>query len=264
MNSYNKLLNIQKKNKSILCVGLDTDINKLPTPLLRDSRGMLDFNKSIIEATKDLVSAYKINFAFYEQYGIEGFEVLKKTIDYIPHEILIIADAKRADIGNTSLAYARSCFDYFKADAITVNPYMGFDSVEPFLQYKDKMVFLLALTSNPGSNDFQRLISDGKPLYRYVFEKSLGWSNHENLGYVVGATHPEELAQLRELAPNNVFLIPGVGAQGGDVPEVLKANRNCPAIINVSRGIIYASKDNDFAEKAREKAIFYRDLTFVK
>lgn len=259
MNSYNKLQAITKENDSILCVGLDTDINKIPDHLGKDLKAILDFNIQIIEATKSLVSSYKINFAFYEQYGVEGVEILKKTFEHIPENIFTIADAKRGDIGNTSKSYAKSCFDYFGADSITVNPYMGYDSISPFLEYQDKVVFLLGLTSNPGSADFQRLSTDAGPLYKRVFRKSMEWAGHENLGFVVGATHPEELEELRDIAKENILLIPGIGAQGGDIEATIKANGGGPAVINASRGVIYASAGKDFADKAAEKAEFYKN-----
>ncbi len=254
MNAYQKFLEIRAKNNSILCVGLDTSIDKLPAMFDSNVSSMLSFNEEIINATKYLVCAYKLNFAFYEQYGVEGMEILAKTIALIPDDIFIIADAKRGDIGNTSKAYAKSVFDYFGADSITVNPYMGRDSVEPFLEYTDKIVFLLALTSNPGSYDFQRLTDSGKPVYHHVISKSSKWSGAGQLGYVAGATHPAELKDIRRLVPENLLLIPGIGAQGGDVEAVLKANANGPAIINSSRAIIYASGGVDFAEKARRAA----------
>lgn len=263
MTSHEKLLKIQTVNNSILCIGLDADLKKMPNHLNQNVKNILEFNCSIIDATKDLACAYKINFAFYEQYGIEGIEIMKKTFDYIPGNIFTIADAKRGDIGNTSEAYARSCFDYFNADSITVNPYMGMDSVQPFLKHKEKIIFLLALTSNPGSSDFQRLISDGKPVYEHVVEKSKVWADEKQLGFVVGATHPNELESMRRIASENVFLIPGVGAQGGDIALTLKANNNKPAIINVSRDIIYTTQEKDFAEKAREKADYYQKLFAV-
>jgi orotidine-5'-phosphate decarboxylase len=258
MTAFDKLLNITKENASILCVGLDSDINKIPPHLGRDIDGLLKYNKLIIEATKDKVNSYKINFAFYEQYGIEGIEALKKTFDMIPENIFTIADAKRGDIGNTSKSYAKSCFEYFRADSITVSPYMGNDSVEPFLEYKDKMTFLLNLTSNDGSRDFQRLQCDGKELYKHVMSKSMKWAECDRLGYVVGATHPEELEELRKMGPNRVFLIPGIGAQGGDIEQTINANGDGPAIINVSRAIIYASIDVNFTDKVRAKAEEYR------
>jgi orotidine-5'-phosphate decarboxylase len=255
--TYNKILNAQQQNKTKLCVGLDTDMNKIPEFLKRTSNGMLEFNKAIIEKTYDVVCAYKLNFAFYEQYGIEGMEVIRATIDHIPSGIPIIADCKREDIGNTSISYAHACFDYFKCDAVTVSPYMGKDSIQPFFSYSNKLVLVLALTSNPGSADFQRLISEGKPIYRHVIEKTSKWAEKENLGYVVGATHPQDLSEIRDDVPDRMLLIPGIGAQGGSVEETLHANGNGPAMINVSRDIIYASHHEDFAAKAREKAITY-------
>lgn len=258
MRAFEKLQKITKDNDSILCVGLDSDISKIPQHFGRDIEGLIKFNECVIEATKDKVNSYKINFAFYEQYGLEGFEALKKTFDMIPENIFTIADAKRGDIGNTSRSYAKSCFEYFQADSITVNPYMGNDSVEPFLEYKDKMTFLLNLTSNDGSRDFQRLQSDGKELYKHVMSKSMKWAESDRLGYVVGATHPEELEELRKLAPTRVFLIPGIGTQGGDIEQTLHANADGPAIINVSRAIIYASIDVNFIDKVRDKAEEYR------
>jgi orotidine-5'-phosphate decarboxylase len=258
MNAFKKFEEIREKNNSILCVGLDSEIEKLPIKFKRDVASLFDFNRVIIDATKDLVCAYKINFAFYEQYGIEGFEVLKKTFEYIPEDIFTIADAKRGDIGNTSKAYAKSCFEYFGADSITVSPYMGQDSVQPFLDYNDKMVFILALTSNKGSMDFQRLVADEKPIFKHIVDKSMTWANHENIGYVVGATHPNVLKELRDSIPNNCFLIPGIGAQGGSIEDTIKANSNGPAIINVSRSIIFASDALDFELSVREKALYYK------
>lgn len=258
MTTFEKFQKIKQKNNSILCVGLDTDIQKIPNKFEKKVSSILDFNKSIIDATADLVSAYKINFAFYEQYGVEGFSIIKETLDYIGDDIVTIADAKRGDIGNTSEAYAKSVFEYFKADAITVNPYMGSDSVKPFLNFKDKMTFILAVTSNKGSLDFQRIISNGKPIYHYVIDKSKKWASPKNLGYVIGATHPDVLKQIRQDLPNNCFLIPGIGAQGGSITETIQANENGPAIINVSRSIIYASSGNDYISSVRKQAEFYK------
>jgi len=255
--TFKKIMDAQTQNKSMLCVGLDTDMNKIPEFLKGSQNGMLEFNKTIIDKTYDVVCAYKLNFAFYEQYGIEGMEVIRSTIQHIPSDIPIIADCKREDIGNTSISYARACFDYFKCDAITVSPYMGKDSIQPFFNYSNKLVLVLALTSNPGSSDFQRLIADGKPVYRHVIEKTSTWAARENLGYVVGATHPQDLSEIREDVPDRLLLIPGIGAQGGSIEETLKANGNGPAVINVSRGIIYASHQEDFAAKARDQAISY-------
>lgn len=259
MKSYDKLANARKISDSILCVGLDSEIHKLPEIFKKEVSSLLDFNKAIIEATKELVCAYKINFAFYEQYGVEGYEVLKKTFEAIPENIFTIADAKRGDIGNTSKAYAKSCFEYFGADSITVSPYMGQDSVQPFLDYNDKMVFILALTSNKGSLDFQRLVANGRPIFKHVINKSKLWADPQNLGYVIGATHPDVLKQIREILPNNCFLIPGIGTQGGSIEETIAANGEGPAIINVSRAIIYESNKKDFEYRVREKALFYRN-----
>lgn len=259
MKAYEKFKNIRNINSSILCVGLDTDINKFPARFSKGIDSIIDFNKAIIDATKDLVCAYKMNFAFYEQYGAQGMDILEETFEYIPDDIFTIADAKRADIGNTSAAYAKSVFDVFNADSITVNPYMGSDSIEPFFENKDKYVFVLALTSNPGSTDYQRLIANGKPIYRCVIEKASHDYAPDQLGFVVGATHPEEITEIREYCQDNMFLIPGVGAQGGDIEAVIKSNGNSPAMINVSRGVIYPSGEGDFLDLVREKALFYRN-----
>jgi len=261
MNAYQKLVQIQKANNSYLCIGLDTVIEKMPAHL-RDKKleGILEFNQQIIQKTKHLVSSYKINLAFYEQYGSDGVNLIKETMRMIPDDIFVISDAKRGDIGNTSKAYATACFDGLKADAITVNPYMGYDSIEPFLENKNKFVFILALTSNPGSNDFQRLFSAGKEIYKYVIEKSCEWAGNENLGFVVGATHPHELSEIRDSITDRLLLIPGVGAQGGNVEDVISANKKGPFMINVSRDIIYCSNDYDFADKSATRAEYYRDL----
>ncbi|MFC2131137.1 orotidine-5'-phosphate decarboxylase [Bacteroidota bacterium] len=259
MTSFEKLGAIQKKNNSILCVGLDSDIEKIPKHLGKNIDALFEFNKTIIDSTKDLVCAYKINFAFYEQYGVEGFKILKETFDYIPDDIFTIADSKRGDIGNTSRAYAKSCFEYFNADSITVSPFMGEDSVRPFLEYSDKMVFILTLTSNKGSLDFQRLDAEGEPLYKQVINKTKLWAKHEFIGYVFGATNPVELLSIRQIIPDNFVLIPGIGTQGGNIKQIMKANFGKPSVINVSRSVIYASGEKDFAEKAREKALFYKD-----
>ena len=246
MKSYDLLIENQKKNNTCLCVGLDTELFKLPTSVPNVIGSMVHFNCSIIDATKDLVCSYKINFAFYEQYGVPGIEVLKKTFDYVPKDILTIADAKRADIGNTSAAYARSCFDYFGAGA-----------VRKYMKYV-KSCFILGLTSNPGSNDFQRLKCEDASLYKKVVSSALNWGDDRQVGFVVGATHPEQIEELREIAPNNVFLIPGIGTQGGDIEATLNANHNCPAIVNVSRAILYASNEADYIDKVRAKAEYYQ------
>lgn len=260
MNAYIKLIDCIKSSKSILCVGLDTDITKLPKIFSSGLDSITEFNKAIIDATKEYACAYKINFAFYEQYGTNGFRLLENSLKLIPDNKFIIADAKRGDIGNTSKAYATAVFDYLRADAITVNPYMGYDSIAPFLEYENKLTFILALTSNPGSNDFQRLKVNEEALYTRVIKTTLGYANTQSIGFVVGATHPEELAEIRKIAPNNFLLIPGIGTQGGNIEKTLSANNNRPAVINVSRDIIYASDKEDFAERANEKARSYRNL----
>lgn len=248
---------INRKN-SFLCVGLDTDIKNIPTHLLKTSDPVYEFNKRIIDATEAYCVAYKPNMAFYEAMGPAGLESLQKTIDYIPDDIFTIADAKRGDIGNTSGLYARAFFEMLHFDAITVAPYMGEDSVRPFLNYQDKWVILLALTSNQGSADFQNLLIEGTSaqLYEEVIRKSSTWGNPENLMYVVGATRAESLLNIRKLIPDHFLLVPGVGAQGGSLEEVAKfgMNKDCGLLVNASRSVIYASGEKDFAEKAGEEA----------
>lgn len=260
MTSTIELLQKEQKNSSMLCVGLDTEKKKLPSNLLHTSNGILDFNTAIIEATSPFCSAYKINFAFYEQYGEEAFSLIKNTLKAVPSTKLSIADAKRGDIGNTSGAYARAIFDDMGFDAVTVSPYMGYDSVAPFLEFENKIVFILALTSNSGSSDFQRMESNGKPLYRHVIEKALSWKSSAHIGFVVGATHPHELSAIREYTKDNCLLIPGIGTQGGNPKEVLAANGGKLAVVNVSRDILYASQEENFAEFAQEKARSYAEL----
>jgi orotidine-5'-phosphate decarboxylase len=260
MLAYQKISELIKEKKTLLCVGLDTDLEKIPEVFPKNSDGIVQFNKEIIEATKDLAVAYKINFAFYEQYGVAGFKALEKTFKLISNKYFTIADAKRGDIGNTSLSYASSVFDYFNADSITVNPYMGYDSLSPFFKFKDKIVFILALTSNPGAFDYQKLKVEGEELYKIVIKKTSVSYNFEQTGYVVGATHPDELKVIRKLIPKHLLLIPGVGAQGGSIPDVLEANGCAPAIVNVSRAIIYPEGDGDYFELVRQKAEYYAKL----
>lgn len=255
----NDIISQIKAKKSFLCVGLDTDIKKIPQHLLNEEDPVFAFNKAIIDATSEDAVAYKPNTAFYEVYGAKGWASLEKTINYIKEnhpEIFVIADAKRGDIGNTSANYARAFFETLKADALTVAPYMGVDSVEPFLGFDDKWVVLLALTSNKGSKDFQYLNAEGKELYKNVLMKSQEWADDNKMMYVVGATHPEELGEIRQMLPNHFFLVPGVGAQGGDLQAVAKhgLNDQVGLLVNSSRGIIYASNGEDFAEKAAGEA----------
>lgn len=259
MTAYEKLEMVESTNESKLCVGLDSQLNKVPEYLQNDLVGLYNFNCSIIDATSDLVSSYKLNFAFYEQYGYQGIEVLQKTLKYIPNHIFTIADAKRGDIGNSSRAYANAVFSEMNFDSITLSPYMGLDSLKPFFEYSDKMFFILALTSNPSSEDFQRLIVEDEPLYMKVIRKFTS-QNNDNIGFVAGATHPTDIESIRKVAKNNYLLIPGIGSQGGDLEQVMLKNKRRNAIINVSRDVIYASNDTDFSEKARDKAEYYKNL----
>lgn len=261
MNFIEKLEKTTQKNNSLVCVGLDTDPKLMP-----EKMGILAFNKAIIDATSDLVCAYKPNLAFYEALGDEGLDALKKTIKYVPAGIPVIGDAKRADIGNTSRAYAVGLFDVMGFDAATINPYLGFDAVEPFLQWRDKGVIILCRTSNAGAKDFQSLLCQTPegmlPLYQVVAQKAGEWNKYGNIGLVVGATYPEELKVIREMHPEMPLLIPGIGAQGGEVAVTIKygvSPGGDRAIINSSRGIIHASKGPDFAQAARKAAMALRD-----
>ncbi|MDA9353863.1 orotidine-5'-phosphate decarboxylase [Flavobacteriaceae bacterium] len=248
-----------RKKKSFLCIGLDVDLQKIPTFLLEKEDPIFEFNKAIIDATHHLCVAYKPNTAFYEAYGIKGWISLEKTIKYINQnhpEIFTIADAKRGDIGNTSSMYAKAFFEDLSFDSVTVAPYMGKDSVEPFLAFKNKHTILLALTSNAGAFDFQTKEIDGKEVYKQVLETSKGWENSKNLMYVVGATKASYLADIRKIIPESFLLVPGVGAQGGNLQEVCNYGMTdqIGLLINSSRGILYASKQADFAEAAAKKA----------
>ncbi len=248
-----------KIKKSFLCVGLDTDIQKIPTHLLHEVDPVFSFNKAIIDATSPFTVAYKPNTAFYEENGAKGWISLEKTIRYIKEnypEIFVIADAKRGDIGNTSAKYASAFFEKLGADAITVAPYMGFDSVSPFLNHKDKWVILLALTSNSGSADFQYISSNNKSLFEIVLAKSATWATDDQMMFVVGATHPEEFKQIRAIVPDHFLLVPGIGAQGGDLQAVAENGLNslCGLLVNSSRGIIYKSDKEDFAIQASFEA----------
>lgn len=255
----NQLISQIKKKKSFLCIGLDVDLDKIPKHLLEEDDPIFAFNKAIIDATHHLCVAYKPNTAFYEAYGIKGWKALEKTINYLNKnypEIYTIADAKRGDIGNTSTMYAKAFFEDLGFDSVTVAPYMGKDSVEPFLAFKDKHTILLALTSNQGAFDFQTKQIDGKELYKKVLETSKSWKNSNNLMYVVGATKAEYLAEIRKIIPDSFLLVPGVGAQGGNLQDVCKfgMNNSVGLLINSSRGILYASQNKDFAQAAADKA----------
>jgi orotidine-5'-phosphate decarboxylase len=251
MKFTDKLLDISRKNRSLLCIGLD------PNPELMPAVDVLEFNKAIIDATRDLACAYKPNLAFYEALGTAGLAILEKTIKYVPGDIPVIGDAKRGDIGNTAKAYARALFLVLGFDAVTVNPYLGFDSVEPFVSYEDRGVFVLCRTSNKGAVDFQDLNTDGRPLYEAVAHKAREWNTRGNVGLVVGATYPEELKRVRSICPEMCLLIPGIGAQGGDLASAVNYGvdaRGERAIINVSRQVLYASREEDFARAARAVA----------
>ena len=258
MNRQALIEQIQQK-KSFLCIGLDVDITKIPTHLLAEEDPIFEFNKQLIDATHHLAVAYKPNTAFYEAYGIKGWKALEKTINYINEnypEIFTIADAKRGDIGNTSTMYAKAFFEDLNFDSITVAPYMGSDSVEPFLAFENKTTILLALTSNKGGLDFQGLKTEQDELYKEVLKTAITWKNSENLMFVVGATKAEYFSTIRKIVPDHFLLVPGVGAQGGNLQDVCKygLNKDCGLLINSSRGIIYAGKGEDFAIKAQKEA----------
>ena len=263
MRFFDRLELASKKNHSLLCVGLDAELEKLPEIFRDSAEPLFEFNKAIIDATKHLVCAYKPNSAFYEKYGIPGLAQLQKTIDYIPDDIPVILDVKRSDIGNTARAYAQAAFEQMQADAITINPLMGHDSIEPFTAFVDKGVFVLGLTSNSGADDFEKLKVDGLPLYIHIAKKVLTWDVNQNCGLVVGATQGEALSAIREVVPQMWFLVPGIGAQGGDLKTVIKAGSatqaNPKLLINVSRNVIYASNGQDFAQAAAQNAAQFRD-----
>jgi len=254
VNFLEKLDKTAKLNNSLLSIGLDVDLSRVPKLFLNKDDPIFSFNKAIIDETRDLVCAYKPNIAFYEMYGTYGLESLIKTIEYISADnIPVILDAKRSDIGSSSQAYAKSAFEVYKADAVTVNPYLGYDSLEPFIEYKEKGIFVLCLTSNPGSKDFQ-MIGGEDPVYKQVARRVKEWNKWGNLGLVVGATNPSELKEIRTIAGDIPILIPGIGAQGGDLQSSVKGGVNKKgdrAIINVSRSIIYSSDREDFARSAK-------------
>lgn len=254
-----ELISIIKRKKSFLCVGLDSELSKIPQHLLEFEDPVFEFNKQIIDATIDYAVAYKPNLAFYESSGIKGWISLEKTISYLhmkQDQVFLIADAKRGDIGNTSQQYAKAFFEILDVDAVTVAPYMGSDSVQPFLTYKDKWIILLALTSNKGANDFQYLKSNDTYLFEQVLQTSKSWGSPDNMMYVVGATQASQLENIRKIVPDHFLLVPGVGAQGGSLTEVARygMTKEIGLLVNASRSIIFASGNEDFAEKAREEA----------
>jgi len=256
MNKSELILQIKNK-RSFLCIGLDSDIEKIPHFLLDYEDPIFEFNKRIIDSTKDYCVAYKPNIAFYESMGAKGWESLQKTVDYIPQDIFTIADAKRGDIGNTSKMYARAFFNNMNFDAVTIAPYMGKDSVSPFLDYSEKWAIILALTSNEGSLDFQNIKDiHGKEFFKHVLSSAQNWGSDQNTMFVIGATQAEKMLEVRKIVPNHFLLVPGVGAQGGNLQEIAKygMNADCGLLVNSSRGIIYASSEKDFAEKAALEA----------
>lgn len=261
MVSRSQLIDQIRKKKSFLCVGLDTDIEKIPSFLKDYPDPVFEFNKRIIDATKDLCVSYKPNAAFYESRGLKGWQSLIDTWKYLPADCLTIIDAKRGDMGNTSALYAKTFFDETAAgmsfDAITLSPYMGFDAISPYLEYPGKWIIILALTSSAGSKDFQYLITNQGFLYETVIKKANTWAGNDRIMYVVGATKSTEFANIRKIAPNSFLLVPGVGAQGGSLADVCKygMNKDCGLLVNASRSIIYASNDMSFAEAAREEAL---------
>ncbi|MBV9988118.1 MAG: orotidine-5'-phosphate decarboxylase [Chitinophagaceae bacterium] len=255
-----QLVSTIRQKKTYLCVGLDTDITKIPIHLLSEPDPVFSFNKAIIDATKDHCVAYKINTAFYESRGLKGWESMERTVRYIPDTHFRIADAKRGDIGNTSAQYAKTFFEILPFDAVTVAPYMGEDSVRPFLEYPDKWTIVLALTSNTGSKDFQQLgMAEGDCLYERVLETTASWGSTKNLMFVVGATKTTELEHIRTIIPDHFLLVPGVGAQGGSLKEVSASgmNKDCGLLINASRAIIFADDTEKFAKKAAAVAAAY-------
>lgn len=252
-----ELINQIHQKKSFLCVGLDTDIHKIPKHLLEYNDPVFEFNKQIIDATKQYCVAYKPNIAFYESMGSKGWESLQKTINYIPKNIFTIADAKRGDIGNTSKMYAKTYFETYSFDSVTIAPYMGEDSITPFLEFKNKWCIILALTSNKGSADFQYIKDKGKMLYQYVIDKAMQWGNDQNIMFVTGATHAEELKTIRNQVPTVFFLVPGIGAQGGSLKEVVEnamIKYDVGLLVNSSRAIIYADNTEKFAQVAATEA----------
>jgi len=257
-----ELISVIRQKKSYLCVGLDTDSTKLPKHLLGKPHAVAAFNKAVIDATKDFCVAYKINTAFYEAQGLQGWRAMEETLQYIPQTHFTIADAKRGDIGNTAAQYAKTFFETFPFDAVTVAPYMGKDSVQPFLDYKNKITIVLGLTSNKGAENFElQKLNSGNPLYERVLQECASWGTEDNLMFVVGATQAKLLQRIREIVPNHFLLVPGIGAQGGSLQEVSKygMNRDCGLLINVSRAIIFASNGEDFADASQIAAKNYQE-----
>ena len=262
MGFKDKLRASEERAGSLLCLGLDPDPDLLPASLPRTPAGILEFIGNVVESTADAIASYKPNLAFYERWGREGGELLAQTLKLLPKDAPVILDAKRGDIGSTAQAYAHAIFECWKADATTVHPYMGYDSVAPFLAHRDKGVFVVCRTSNPGAEDFQHLRADGEALYRHVARRAVSWDRHGNIGLIAGATAPAELRDVRQIAQDRLLLVLGIGAQGGDlakaVPAALRQDGH-GAIFSISRGILFKSAGSDYAEAAREAALTYRD-----
>lgn len=256
-----QLINQIFQKQSYLCIGLDSDITKIPKHLLSFADPVYEFNKQIIDATKELCVSYKINTAFYEAMGVKGWETLEKTVNYIPVGHLKIADAKRGDIGNTSAEYAKAFFETLNFDAVTVAPYMGEDSVKPFLEHKNKWTIVLGLTSNAGAKDFEVLKTGNELLYEKVLKTVSGWGTEDNLMFVIGATQADEFISIRKIIPNHFLLVPGVGTQGGSLKGISEKAmiKDCGLLVNVSRAVIFASGKEDFAEQAKKAAINYQE-----
>lgn len=264
MKALEKLNNIQKERNTLLCIGLDPDVDKLPYQYARNDNGILAFCLDIINSTKSLTAAYKINFAFFEVLGKLSFAIIEQLISQIPNDIFIIADAKRSDIGNSAKFYAKTFFEYFKFDAVTINPLMGRDSIDPFLEYTDNFTYALGLTSNIGADDFlKQIMWLEKPLFAFIIEKLAEWYPIENIGFVVGATQSDYFADIRKIVPNHHLLIPGIGAQGGDINK-LKEIGLMPALVNVSRDILFHSTKNDYQMAVIQKTSYYKYLLNIE
>ncbi len=257
MNSYHKLISLQKKTNSRLCIGIDPDPSKIPTSFRNSIDSILKFCQIVIDATKQYACAYKFNLAFFEQFGSKGLQTLEKALEYLGDDSITIADGKRADIGNSSKAYAKSLYGSFNFDCATLNPFMGKDSLEPFFEIPSKLNFVLLLTSNPGANDFQKITIEHKFLFQIMLEKIITWFNVEQLGFVVGATKTEEFGIIRRSIPEHFILSPGVGTQGGDLQSLLKSNDSLPLLVNITRDIIYSSDGDNLYENIESRAKYY-------
>lgn len=264
MKVYNKLLTIQKEKNTRLCIGIDPRKELLPKPFRKNLNELLKYFELIIQITNPFTCAYKINFAFFEQFGYKGYKAIERVKNFIPANTITIADAKRSDIGSTSEAYAKSIYDYFNFDATTLNPYLGIDSLLPFFEYQNRINFVLICTSNPGSSDFQKLKVKNKFLFEIVEEKFIENFDSESLGFVVGATNLKEFKIIRQKAPKNFILSPGIGAQGGDLKSILSSNNDSPLIVNVSRDIIFPNQEKNFEKHILDKTKFYWELLKIE